>query len=89
MRLVEQLEAGADDVEMREELAQVTCEPTELAAVRSAFADAGLEPSIVELIYNPKEFLDLDGETRETFDKLLDALNENEDVSQVHHNVNE
>ncbi|ETO65938.1 hypothetical protein F444_16785 [Phytophthora nicotianae P1976] len=83
------LEAGADDVEMREGLAQVTCDPSELAAVRKSFTEAGLEPAISELIYNPKEFLDLEGEQRETFDKLIDALNEDEDVSQIHHNVNE
>ncbi|KAG6583089.1 uncharacterized protein IUM83_06181 [Phytophthora cinnamomi] len=83
------LEAGADDVEMREGLAQVTCDPSELAAVRKGFTEAGLEPAISELIYNPKEFLDLEGEQRETFDKLIDALNEDEDVNQIHHNVNE
>lgn len=86
-----QLEAGADDVELREDagLAQVTCEPTELAGVRRSFCEAGLEPAIAELIYMPKEFLALDPEQRESFDKLLDALNENEDVSEVHHNVDE
>ncbi|KAE9037066.1 hypothetical protein PR003_g7731 [Phytophthora rubi] len=83
------LEAGADDVEMREGLAQVTCDPSELAAVRKGFTEAGLEPAISELIYNPKEFLDLEGEQRETFDKLIDALNEDEDVNEIHHNVNE
>ncbi|KAL4094842.1 hypothetical protein PRIC1_010494 [Phytophthora ramorum] len=83
------LEAGADDVETREGLAQVTCDPSDLAAVRKGFTEAGLEPAISELIYNPKEFLDLEDEQRETFDKLIDALNEDEDVSQIHHNVNE
>ncbi|GAB9472097.1 hypothetical protein Gpo141_00009287 [Globisporangium polare] len=83
------LDAGADDVELREGLAQVTCEPNDLALVRSNFTKSGLEPSIVELIYNPKEFVDLSEEHRETFEKLLDALNENEDVNQIHHNVNE
>lgn len=83
------LEAGAEDVEMREELAQVTCDMSELAQVRDNFTKAGLEPSIVELIYHPKECIDLEGEALESFEKLLDALNDNEDVSQIHHNVNE
>lgn len=76
-------------MELRDELAQVTCEPNDLALVRDKFTAAGLEPGIVELIYNPKEFVDLTAEHRETFEKLLDALNENEDVNQIHHNVNE
>jgi transcriptional/translational regulatory protein YebC/TACO1 len=70
-------------------LAQVTCDPSELGAVRKGFVEAGLEPAIAELIYNPKEFLELEGEQREAFDKLIDALNEDEDVSQIHHNVSE
>ncbi|GMF56710.1 unnamed protein product [Phytophthora fragariaefolia] len=84
-----EIAAGADDVELREGLAQVTCDPSELAAARKGFTEAGLEPAISELIYNPKEFLDLEGEQRESFDKLIDALNEDEDVNQIHHNVNE
>lgn len=84
-----QLDAGAEDVELRDELAQVTCEPNDLAVVRNNFTKAGLEPSIVELIYNPKEFVDLSDDHRETFEKLIDALNDNEDVNQIHHNVNE
>ncbi|CAI5741653.1 unnamed protein product [Hyaloperonospora brassicae] len=83
------LDAGADDVEMREGLAQVTCGPSGLASVRDGFAKAGLEPTICELVYNPKEFLDLETEHRETFDKLVDALSEDDDVSQIHHNINE
>jgi transcriptional/translational regulatory protein YebC/TACO1 len=76
-------------LETRDGVAQVTCEPTELANVRDAFTAAGLEPSIVELIYHPKEFMDLPEVHRESFEKLLDALNDNEDVNQIHHNINE
>ncbi|CAI5733682.1 unnamed protein product [Peronospora destructor] len=83
------LDAGADNVETREGLAQIMCDPNDLAAVRKCFTEAGLEPAVSELVYNPKEFLDLEGEQLETFEKLIDALNEDEDVNQIHHNVNE
>ncbi|CAI5728994.1 unnamed protein product [Peronospora destructor] len=83
------LDAGADNVETREGLAQIMCDPNDLAAVRKCFTEAGLEPAVSELVYNPKEFLDLEGEQLETFDKLIGALNEDEDVNQIHHNVNE
>jgi transcriptional/translational regulatory protein YebC/TACO1 len=82
------LEAGAEDVESRDGVAQVTCEPTELAQVRDGFTAAGLEPLIVELIYHPKEFMDLPAEEMEKFEKLVDALNDNEDVNTIHHNIN-
>ncbi|DAZ94645.1 TPA: hypothetical protein N0F65_010732, partial [Lagenidium giganteum] len=83
------LEAGAEDVEVRDSVAQITCETTDLAKVRDYFIKQGLEPSIAELIYHPKEFIDLSPEHQETFEKLIDALNDNEDVSQINHNVNE
>ncbi|CAI5700577.1 unnamed protein product [Peronospora effusa] len=83
------LNAGADNVETREGWAQIMCDPNDLAVVRKCFTEAGLEPAVSELVYNPKEFLDLEGEQLETFDKLIDALNEDEDVNQIHHNVNE
>jgi transcriptional/translational regulatory protein YebC/TACO1 len=84
------LEVGAEDVEIRDEIiAQVTCDPNDLGKVRDGFITLGLEPSIAELIFNPKEFLNLASEFQETFENLLDALNENEDVNQIHHNVNE
>ncbi|CAH0477962.1 unnamed protein product [Peronospora belbahrii] len=83
------LDAGADNIEMREGLAQVMCDPSGLAPVRKFFTEAGLEPAVSELVYAPKEYLDLDNEQRETFDKLIDALYQVEDVNQIHHNVNE
>lgn len=83
------MDAGADDVETRDGIAQVTCEPKDMTSVRTAFTDSGLEPSIAELVYYPKEFMDLPVEQYQQFEKLIDALNENEDVSQIHHNVNE
>ena len=74
---------------MREDVAQIMCDPNDLAAVRKCFTEAGLEPAVSELVYNPKEFLDLEDEQLETFNRLIDALNEDEDVDQIHHNVNE
>uniref|UniRef100_M4C2G2 TACO1/YebC-like second and third domain-containing protein n=1 Tax=Hyaloperonospora arabidopsidis (strain Emoy2) TaxID=559515 RepID=M4C2G2_HYAAE len=83
------LDAGAEDVEMHDGLAQVVCDPSGLASVRKCFTEAGLEPTLCELVYNPKEFLNLETEQRENFDKLVDALNEDDDVNQIHHNINE
>ena len=76
-------------MEVRESVAQITCEPSDLAQVRDEFSGAGLEPSIVEIIYSPNEYIDVPEEHKEMFEKLLDSLTDNEDVHQVHHNVNE
>ncbi|KAI9918897.1 hypothetical protein PsorP6_011476 [Peronosclerospora sorghi] len=82
------LEAGADDVDVREGFARITCDPSALGAVRKSFMGAGCELAHSELLYTPKEVVSLEGHDRETFDKLMDALHADDDVNQIHHNVN-
>ncbi|KDO26404.1 hypothetical protein SPRG_08207 [Saprolegnia parasitica CBS 223.65] len=83
------IEAGVDDVEYRETMAQLMCESSELAAVRSNLMEAGVVPQVSELIYSPKEYLVLEGDAKAEFDTLLEALQDNEDVNEVYHNVDE
>ncbi|TDH69885.1 hypothetical protein CCR75_008588 [Bremia lactucae] len=83
------LKGGADDVVMREDLAQVTCDPNDLSAVCDSFVEAGYVPTISELIYTPKTLVSLDREQRESFDEFIDNLHENEDVHRIFHNVSE
>ncbi|CEG45873.1 Uncharacterized conserved protein [Plasmopara halstedii] len=84
------LKAGAEDVVTSDDgLAQVTCDCNDLAAVRKSFAEMGLEIVNSKLIYNAKEYLNLESEQREIFDKLIDALFEDNDINQIHHNVSE
>ncbi|KAF0727787.1 hypothetical protein Ae201684P_004243 [Aphanomyces euteiches] len=83
------IEAGAEDMEFRDAIAQITCDVNDLAQVRSHLIDLGLHPHVCSLIYNPKEFVDLPEEHLEEFHNLLEALNDNEDVNEVFHNINE
>ncbi|OQR99608.1 hypothetical protein THRCLA_06445 [Thraustotheca clavata] len=83
------IEAGVDDVEYRDTIAQFMCESTELSAVRGNLIAAGIHPNVCELIYSPKEYLALEGEAKDEFDGLLEALNNDEDVNQVYHNIDE
>ncbi|KAF0682393.1 Aste57867_25481 [Aphanomyces stellatus] len=83
------IEAGADDMEFRDAVAQITCDVNDLAAVRTHLNDMGLHPHVCSMIYNPKEFIDLTGDAADAFHGLIDALDDNEDVNEVYHNVNE
>ncbi|OQR90513.1 hypothetical protein ACHHYP_05461 [Achlya hypogyna] len=86
------IDAGVDDVEYRDTMAQLRqlmCESSELAAVRTNLMDAGIVPQVCELIYSPKEYLVLEGDAKAEFDTLLEALNGDEDVNEVYHNVDE
>ena len=81
------LEAGAEDVNDLGESFEVISEPTDLVAVRTALQDAGIDYESAEAGFQPSVSVpvDLDG-ARKVF-KLVDALEESDDVQNVYTNV--
>ncbi|WCL55358.1 YebC/PmpR family DNA-binding transcriptional regulator [Gimibacter soli] len=78
------LEAGAAEVESDEDGHAVYTDPADLHAVASALSDAlKAEPESAKLIFKPKEPTALDKEGAEKLMKLLDALEDNDDVQTV------
>ena len=65
---------------------QVTTEPTDLAAVRDALEEAGLPISSAELTLVPKNTVALDEDAARKLLRLIDALEENDDVQDVYSN---
>lgn len=80
-------EAGADDVSRDGSSFQVTCAPEKLAGVRQAIADGGFEIEGAELTMVPKTTIALEDEAaaRKVL-RLVDALEENDDVQEVYAN---
>jgi YebC/PmpR family DNA-binding regulatory protein len=80
------IDAGAEDIQMDADVFEVLCEPADLAAVRGALADAGVEIEEASVAQRPKTLvpLDEDGATRVL--RLIDALEEQDDVDAVHAN---
>lgn len=81
------LEAGADDVEAVEEGWQVTCAPTAFMQVKDAVVKAGIEPASAEVSMVPLSTVELDEEAAAAVQKLLDALEEHDDVQKVWSNA--
>jgi YebC/PmpR family DNA-binding regulatory protein len=80
-------EAGADDVQLEGSSYQVTTPPDELAAVRSALESAGVGVDSAELTMLPRTTVDIEDETAaRKLLRLMDALEENEDVQDVYAN---
>jgi len=81
------LEAGAEEVNDLGESFEVVCEPTDLVAVRTALQDAGIDYDSAEASFQPSVSvpLDLDG-ARKMF-KLIDALEDSDDVQNVYTNI--
>jgi YebC/PmpR family DNA-binding regulatory protein len=80
------IEAGADDIEDDDGTFEIVTEPTALTAVREALDAAGITYESAEQVYRPTVRTPLDEEGAEKLSKLIDALDEHDDVSEVHAN---
>ena len=82
------LEAGADDVITDEEGAiEVLTAPNEFEAVKNALEAAGLTPEVAEVTMRAENTIELQGDDAERMQKLLDVLEDLDDVQDVFHNA--
>jgi YebC/PmpR family DNA-binding regulatory protein len=81
------LDAGAEEVNDLGESWEVICEPTDLVAVRSALQDAGIEYDSAEASFQPSVTVQADLETARKVFKLVDALEDSDDVQDVYTNL--
>ena len=77
------LEAGAEDVESDDETHTVTCQPDDFAAVRDALEQKFGDPEEARLDWKPQNSIAVDEGTAQTLLKLIDALEDNDDVQRV------
>jgi YebC/PmpR family DNA-binding regulatory protein len=80
------LDAGAENVEDLGDSFEVTSEPHDLVAVRSAVADAGLEYESAEVAFLPAVEVPLDEDQAKRVFRLIDALEDSDDVQDVYAN---
>ncbi len=80
------LEAGAEDVSDEGDAWQVTSAPEDFAAVQEAFDKAGLAYESAEITRIPQNYVEVDAEVGQKLLKLVDALEDNDDVQTVHAN---
>ena len=81
------IEAGADDVSVEDGMVEMTCDVSLLGAVRDAVVGKGLNLVSAEMEWIPQNMITLDGENLVRFQKMLDLLEDNDDVQEVYHNV--
>lgn len=82
------LDAGADDVQLGGASYEVICDPTAYAQVKAAFEKANLTLTSAALAQVGKVPVDCDIETGKKVLKLLDALDDHDDVQNVYSNLN-
>jgi len=81
--LIGAIDAGAEDVREDGEHLRVLSEPSDLTAVREALEASGVEIESAGLATEPKSTVELKGHDAERLLKLLDALDEQDDVDEV------
>ena len=81
------LEAGAQDVINDEEVVEVFTAPNDLDAVAQGLEDAGYKIAAKDIGYFPDNTITLSEDDKEKMQKLIDALEDHDDVQEVYHNV--
>jgi YebC/PmpR family DNA-binding regulatory protein len=77
------IDAGADDVESGEEAHEILCAPDELDAVREVREARFGPPEQAALSWRPQVTVPVDDERAEGLVKMLQALDDNDDVQRV------
>ena len=84
--LLPAIEAGALDIGVDDDVFEVITEPPEFQAVRAALEDAGIELQSAEVTQQPATRVPLDEDQATKLIRLIDALEDNDDVGDVHAN---
>ena len=80
------LEAGAEDVKYDQESTEILTAPGDLETVKGALEKQGLKIEKAEVSLYPKDLVKIEGKEAEQLLRLLDAIEENEDIQKVHSN---
>ena len=80
------VEAGADNVDTTEDALEITCQMDDFASVRDNVMKALGDPIEAKVIWRPLNTISCDEETARTLIKMIDALEDNDDVQHVYAN---
>jgi YebC/PmpR family DNA-binding regulatory protein len=85
--MMHSIEAGAEDFNVEEEYYEITTAPGDFSSVRESLEKAGYEFMSAEIAMVPQNYTALDNEKHiSNMEKLIDALEELDDVQTVYHN---
>jgi len=84
--LMPAIDAGALDISVDDDVFEVITEPADLVAVRDALQQAGVDIDSAEIAYRPKSRVPLEEGDATKLLRLIDALEESDDVASVNAN---
>jgi YebC/PmpR family DNA-binding regulatory protein len=80
------IDAGAEDIAVDADVYEIVTEPGAVTAVRAALEGAGVEVQSSEVVQQPSSRVPVEEAEAEKLMRLLDAIEENDDVDAVHAN---
>ena len=80
------IEAGADDLRDNEDNFEIITSPENFDAVHAAVKSAGIEPQVAEVSMVPQNYVKLEGSNAQQMLRLMEALEDHDDVQKVHAN---
>lgn len=81
--MLKALDTGADDIEIHDDFIEILTEPNAMATVREALTEAGYELTAAELRMVPSNVIEVEGDAAQKLLKLLDALEDHDDIQSV------
>ena len=80
------LDAGADDVKSDEKTFEIITSPHDFESVKKALTDTKIETALAEVTFVPQNYIRLQEKTAEQMLRLMEVLDEHDDVQKVHAN---
>ena len=81
------LEAGAEDASEEDEGIEIITDPSDLMKVKKALDEAGMTVTSAEVQYVPSSYVPIENENAEKLEKLLSAIDDLDDVTNVYTNA--
>lgn len=81
------IDAGAEDFNVHDEIYEILTEATDFSKVRQGLEENGIKFLVSEIQMVPKMLIELDEETQVEFEKMIERLEDLDDVQNVYHNA--
>ena len=80
------IDAGAQDISLDDDVYEIVTEPADLSAVQAALTGAGVQIESADVVQRPKTRVPVQEAEAARLLKLIDALEESDDVEAIHAN---
>lgn len=80
------LEAGAEDFKVEDDSYEITCDPDDFPGIKEVIESKGVQVAMAEITMVPQTTINLQGKEAEQMERLMETLEEHDDVQNVYAN---